>query len=142
MFAKRDKWDNPKSMIDRSSLTLPTELTFQLPADLSQINDTRFVWNGPDKQILSRIDLTSIFSASPGFTVKQQDEMLIVENIDNKGAAKRADLGDGDVITLMNGKKRTESEAKAFLESATFGDPIVLSILRNNKKKTIKFYAE
>jgi hypothetical protein len=43
---------------------------------------------------------------------------------------------------MLNGKKRTEKEAEELLNSFTFGDLIVLTVVRGDERKVIRFHAE
>ncbi|MDR1963543.1 MAG: protein kinase [Planctomycetaceae bacterium] len=128
---------------EKVSLQNPFDQTFQLPEEAVKLN-FRFLAFRKIYQSsqMKRLDITARFSSSWGFSVKQSGKTLIVDSVQEKGSAKRAGLQTGDVIVQINGKEYNEAEARRRIGSATFGDKIVLTALRNGERKELQFYAE
>ncbi|MDR2441692.1 MAG: protein kinase [Planctomycetaceae bacterium] len=122
---------------------LPFEHTFQLPEKYHfKSSYSLCMCKSGTNGSATRFDVIAKFFAWVGFTVIQQENLLIVENVSEKSPAQRAGLRTGDVIVRMNGKIRTEKDAKEILNSSVFGDLIVLTVVRNNERKVIRFHAE
>ncbi|MDR0706093.1 MAG: protein kinase [Planctomycetaceae bacterium] len=135
-----------KSTMLRKTISLsqlPFEFAFELPEKYRSSSPyIHRMRRGDTNGSATRFDLIAKFSAWIGFTIKQQDNFLFVENVLEKSPAKRAGLQVGDVIVMLNGKNRTEKEAKELLDSSTFGDLIVLTVVRCDERKVIRFHVE
>lgn len=130
-----------RQTISRSQL--PFEHTFQLPEKYhTSVPNYLRMRKSDTNGTVTRFDMIARFSAWVGLTIKQQDKRLIVENVLEKSPAQRAGLLFGDVIVMFNGKIRTEKEVNEILNSSVFGDLIVLTVVRGNERKVIRFHAE
>ncbi|MDR0610241.1 MAG: protein kinase, partial [Planctomycetaceae bacterium] len=125
-------WSKPMVQKTLSLSQLPFEYTFTLPEKYHFRSFYSLCMRKSDTAgSATRFDVMAKFSAWTGFTVIQQDKLLIVENVSEKSPAQRAGLRTGDVIARMNGKIRTEKDAQKILNSSVFGDLIVLTVVRN-----------
>lgn len=124
-----------------TSLEQSVETSFQL-SGISHNRDVFVRRMGGQVAPITRVDITAKFVIWAGFTVKQENDVLTVNQVADHTAAQRIGLEVGDIIERIDGKECTEAEAKRLIQSFVFGDLITLDILRNGESKTMRFHLD
>lgn len=127
--------------VTKTTLEQPVEQSFQLNDTLRNA-DVVVRRQGGQVAPITRVDIAAKFVIWAGFTVKQENDVLAVNQVADNTVAKRVGLEVGDIIERIDGKECTEAEAKRLIQSFVFGDLITLDILRNGERKTIRFHLD
>jgi serine protease Do len=123
---------------------LRTGIGFAIPSNLANEVAARLIADGKFTRAWLGVEIRSLAEdVDYRDLVKGVEEGVVVRGIVQDGPAAKSDLKLGDVITTVDGKPvNTAQQLKNQIRGKKLGQPVVLEVVRNGKKLTLKVQPE